>query len=95
MWGAEDMSAVLEAYPEYRLQAGNTAKHLILMSELQRVVDSRRLMAVSQTEQELACASSQAAAFEVRRGHVTISFLFLMGRGGAGCSVSAWYRRGE
>eukprot|EP00897_Mesotaenium_endlicherianum_P003940 jgi/Mesen1/3574/ME000002S05142 len=61
----EDMAAVLESYPEYRKQAGNVSKHVTLMTELQRAVDARQLMALSQTEQELACSSGQAAAFEI------------------------------
>lgn len=60
----EDMAQVLEAYPEYQKQAGNVSKHVAIMSELQRCVDSRQLMAVSQTEQDLACSAGQAAAFE-------------------------------
>ncbi|CAI5475077.1 unnamed protein product [Closterium sp. Yama58-4] len=60
----DDMAAVLESYPEYRRQAGNVAKHVAIMTELQRVVGSRKLMAVSEVEQELACTSGQTAAFE-------------------------------
>lgn len=60
----EDMQQVLETYPEYRKQAGNVSKHVAIMTELQRAIDARQLMSVSQTEQELACSSNQAAAFE-------------------------------
>ncbi|GJP38428.1 hypothetical protein CLOM_g22867 [Closterium sp. NIES-68] len=60
----DDMAAVLESYPEYRRQAGNVAKHVAIMTELQRVVGGRKLMAVSEVEQELACTSGQTAAFE-------------------------------
>ncbi|CAI5501688.1 unnamed protein product [Closterium sp. Naga37s-1] len=60
----DDMAAVLESYPEYRRQAGNVAKHVAIMTELQRVVGSRKLMAVSEVEQELACTSGQTATFE-------------------------------
>ncbi|CAI6008549.1 unnamed protein product [Closterium sp. NIES-65] len=60
----DDMAAVLESYPEYRRQVGNVAKHVAIMTELQRVVGGRKLMAVSEVEQELACTSGQTAAFE-------------------------------
>lgn len=64
---SDDMAQLLESYPEYRRQAGNVAKHVALMSELQKRVETRKLMAVSQEEQELACspAHTQAAAYEV------------------------------
>ncbi|CAI5531740.1 unnamed protein product [Closterium sp. Naga37s-1] len=60
----DNMAAVLESYPEYRRQAGNVAKHVAIMTELQCVVGGRKLMAVSEVEQELACTSGQTAAFE-------------------------------
>ena len=65
---SEDMAQLLESYPEHRQQAGNVAKHVALMTELQRVVAGRKLMAVSECEQEIVCgvSSAQAAAYEVR-----------------------------
>eukprot|EP00271_Cylindrocystis_brebissonii_P008049 TRINITY_DN2207_c0_g2_i1.p1 TRINITY_DN2207_c0_g2~~TRINITY_DN2207_c0_g2_i1.p1 ORF type:complete len:613 (+),score=136.96 TRINITY_DN2207_c0_g2_i1:493-2331(+) len=63
----EAMAEVLESYPEYRKQAGSVSKHVSVMSELQRCIDSRQLMSVAQTEQDLAGpvgSTSQAQAFE-------------------------------
>lgn len=59
------MVKFVENYPEYRNQHGNVSKHVTMMTELSRIVDERQLMAVSQTEQELACNANQAVAFEV------------------------------
>ncbi|GBG64155.1 hypothetical protein CBR_g40854 [Chara braunii] len=66
----EDMARFVENYPEYRKLSGNVSKHVTLMSELSQIVDERQLMSVSQTEQELACNSGQAAAFEAVMGQL-------------------------
>ena len=58
-----DMQRFVESYPEFRARSGNVSKHVTLMGELSRLVDERRLMGVSQLEQELACAGDRAAAF--------------------------------
>jgi len=60
-----DMAKFVSNYPEYRKTHGNVTKHVALVSEMSRIVEERKLMLVSQTEQELACTSGQAAAFEV------------------------------
>ncbi|XP_042451732.1 vacuolar protein sorting-associated protein 45 homolog isoform X2 [Zingiber officinale] len=60
----EDMSKFVNNYPEYRKMQGNVSKHVTLVTEMSRIVQERKLMIVSQTEQELACNSGQAAAFE-------------------------------
>ncbi|XP_062223400.1 vacuolar protein sorting-associated protein 45 homolog isoform X2 [Phragmites australis] len=59
-----DMAKFVTNYPEYRKAHGNVTKHVALVSEMSRIVEERKLMLVSQTEQELACTSGQAAAFE-------------------------------
>ncbi|KAM0839381.1 hypothetical protein ACQ4PT_060356 [Festuca glaucescens] len=59
-----DMAKFVTNYPEYRKTHGNVTKHVALVSEMSRMVEERKLMQVSQTEQELACTSGQAAAFE-------------------------------
>ncbi|CAN6244201.1 unnamed protein product [Urochloa humidicola] len=60
-----DMAKFVSNYPEYRKTHGNVTKHVALVSEMSRIVEERKLMLVSQTEQELACTSGQAAAFEL------------------------------
>jgi vacuolar protein sorting-associated protein 45 len=60
-----DMAKFVSNYPEYRKTHGNVTKHVALVSEMSRIVEERKLMLVSQTEQELACTSGQTAAFEV------------------------------
>lgn len=44
---------------------GNISKHVTLVTEMSKIVEERKLMLVSQTEQELACNGGQVAAFEV------------------------------
>ncbi|XP_077250277.1 vacuolar protein sorting-associated protein 45 homolog isoform X2 [Tasmannia lanceolata] len=61
----EDMAKFVDNYPEYRKMHGNVSKHVTMVTEMSRIVDERKLMLVSQTEQELACNGGQVAAFEV------------------------------
>lgn len=58
------MAKFVNNYPEYRKMQGNVSKHVMLVTEMSRIVDERKLMLVSQTEQDLACNSGQAAALE-------------------------------
>uniref|UniRef100_A0A2P2KR14 Vacuolar protein sorting-associated protein 45-like protein n=3 Tax=Rhizophora mucronata TaxID=61149 RepID=A0A2P2KR14_RHIMU len=60
----EDMSKFVENYPEYRKMHGNVSKHVTLVTEMSKIVEERKLMLVSETEQELACNGGQGAAFE-------------------------------
>lgn len=62
---AEDMAKFVDNYPEYRKMHGNVSKHVTLVTEMSRIVEERKLMLVSQTEQDLACNGGQGAAFEV------------------------------
>ncbi|XP_016441080.1 vacuolar protein sorting-associated protein 45 homolog [Nicotiana tabacum] len=60
----EDMAKFVDNYPEYRKMQGNVSKHVTLVTEMSKIVEERKLMLVSQTEQELACNGGQGAAFE-------------------------------
>ncbi|GLU12770.1 hypothetical protein SLE2022_294290 [Rubroshorea leprosula] len=60
----EDMAKFVDNYPEYRKMQGNVSKHVTLVTEMSKIVEERKLMLVSETEQELACNGGQAAAFE-------------------------------
>ncbi|KEH35415.1 vacuolar protein sorting-associated protein 45 homolog [Medicago truncatula] len=60
----EDMAKFVDNYPEYRKMHGNVTKHVTLVTEMSKIVEERKLMSVSQTEQELACNGGQGAAFE-------------------------------
>lgn len=59
------MAKFVDNYPEYRKMHGNVSKHVTLVTEMSKIVEERKLMLVSQTEQELACNGGQVAAFEV------------------------------
>lgn len=66
LWiSAEDMAKFVDNYPEYRKMHGNVSKHVTLVTEMSKMVEERKLMLVSETEQELACNGGQVAAFEV------------------------------
>ncbi|KAJ7959245.1 vacuolar protein sorting 45 [Quillaja saponaria] len=60
----EDMAKFVDNYPEYKKMHGNVSKHVTLVTEMSKIVEERKLMLVSQTEQELACSGGQGAAFE-------------------------------
>ncbi|KAG6419755.1 hypothetical protein SASPL_116267 [Salvia splendens] len=60
----EDMAKFVDNYPEYKKMHGNVSKHVTLVTEMSRIVEERKLMLVSQTEQDLACNGGQGAAFE-------------------------------
>lgn len=62
---AEDMAKFVDNYPEYKRMHGNVSKHVTLVTEMSKIVEERKLMLVSQTEQELACNGGQGAAVEV------------------------------
>ncbi|XP_010534513.1 PREDICTED: vacuolar protein sorting-associated protein 45 homolog [Tarenaya hassleriana] len=60
----EDMARFVDNYPEYRKMQGNVSKHVTLVTEMSKIVEARKLMLVSQTEQDLACNGGQGAAYE-------------------------------
>ncbi|XP_011027369.1 PREDICTED: vacuolar protein sorting-associated protein 45 homolog isoform X1 [Populus euphratica] len=60
----EDMAKFVDNYPEYRKMHGNVSKHVTLVTEMSKIVGERRLMLVSEREQDLACNGGQVAAFE-------------------------------
>ena len=56
----EDMQRFMETYPEFKKYSGNVNKHVNIMSELSRKIDKRRLLAVSEIEQDIAVKSSKS-----------------------------------
>ncbi|KAG2255071.1 hypothetical protein Bca52824_074365 [Brassica carinata] len=51
----EDMARFVDSYPEHKKMQGNVSKHVTLVTEMSKLVEARKLMLVSQTEQDLAC----------------------------------------
>ncbi|KAF2291267.1 hypothetical protein GH714_021132 [Hevea brasiliensis] len=49
---AEDMAKFVDNYPEYQKMHGNVSKHVTLVTEMRKTVEERKLMLVSETEQE-------------------------------------------
>lgn len=66
----EDMAKFVDNYPEYKKMHGNVSKHVTMVTELSRIVDERKLMSLSHTEQDLACNAGQVAAFEAVMNHL-------------------------
>ncbi|KAK8970197.1 hypothetical protein KSP40_PGU005871 [Platanthera guangdongensis] len=60
----DDMAKFVNNYPEYRKMHGNVSKHVTMVTEMSKIVEERKLMLVSQTEQDLACNGGQVAAYE-------------------------------
>jgi vacuolar protein sorting-associated protein 45 len=58
------MARFVDNYPEYKKMQGNVSKHVTLVTEMSKLVEARKLMTVSQTEQDLACNGGQGAAYE-------------------------------
>ncbi|BGP43629.1 vacuolar protein sorting-associated protein 45 [Rhodotorula kratochvilovae] len=56
----QDMKRFIDEYPEFRKLGSNVSKHVALVGELSRLVESRRLLAVSELEQSLASNESHA-----------------------------------
>jgi len=53
----EDMQRFVENFPQFKQFSNNVAKHVALMGELARLVDTHKLLDMSQLEQELACTN--------------------------------------
>lgn len=58
----EDMQAFVDKFPEFRAISGNVNKHVTLMHALSGLVAQRRLMRVSELEQDLACSQDHGKA---------------------------------
>ena len=46
--------------------SGTVSKHVTLVSELSRLVQSKRLMAVSELEQEISCQGEHSKSLQVQ-----------------------------
>lgn len=57
----EDMKRFVEEYPEFRRLSGNVTKHVTLVTELSRRVETDKLLDVSELEQSLACNDNHSA----------------------------------
>ncbi|XP_077362359.1 vacuolar protein sorting-associated protein 45 [Festucalex cinctus] len=63
-----DMKAFVDNYPQFKKMSGAVSKHVTVVGELSRLVAERRLMEVSEVEQELACQNDHSSAQQnVRR----------------------------
>jgi vacuolar protein sorting-associated protein 45 len=58
----EDMKNFVEQYPEFKKLSGNVSKHVKIVEELQRYIQRRQLLTVSELEQELSSHHGHADA---------------------------------
>ena len=56
-----DMKRFVEEYPEFRKLSGNVSKHVTLVGELSRRVETDKLLDCSELEQSLACSDNHTA----------------------------------
>mmetsp|Transcript_50468 Transcript_50468/g.117822 ORF Transcript_50468/g.117822 Transcript_50468/m.117822 type:complete len:577 (-) Transcript_50468:93-1823(-) len=59
----EEMQKFVDQYPEFRRMSGNVSKHVAVVHELSRIVDSQDLLKASQLEQEIACSENRQEHF--------------------------------
>lgn len=59
-----DMKAFIENYPQFKKMSGTVSKHVTLVGELSRLVATRNLLDVSETEQELACQNDHSQSLQ-------------------------------
>jgi len=56
----EDMQRFMETYPEFKKYTGNVTKHVNIMSEISKKVDRKKLLLVSEIEQDIAIKSNKS-----------------------------------
>lgn len=59
-----DMKAFVDNYPQFKKMSGTVSKHVTVVGELSRLVSDRKLMEVSEVEQELACQNDHSNAHQ-------------------------------
>jgi vacuolar protein sorting-associated protein 45 len=59
----EDMQKFVEDYPKFKQMSNNVSKHVAVVSEMARAVDVRRLMELSELEQDIAAAEDREKHF--------------------------------
>lgn len=56
-----EMQNFMNNYPEFRAKSINVTKHVAIMSELSKLIDTCQLLDISSLEQEIACTNDHAA----------------------------------
>lgn len=59
------LQAFVDNYPQFKKMSGTVSKHVTVVGELSRLVSERKLMEVSEVEQELACQNDHSNAQQV------------------------------
>ena len=68
------MKNFVEQYPEFKKLSGNVSKHVKIVEELQRYIQRRQLLTVSELEQELSSHHGHADALNVSATRHVLSF---------------------
>ena len=69
----EEMQNFVEGFSEFSAAQRNAGKHVTLITELSRHVDSRNLMQVSSVEQDLVCSAGNTANLQSAYEQVELS----------------------
>jgi len=72
-----DMKNFVENYPQFKKMSGTVSKHVTLVSELSRLVSTRKLLEISEVEQELVSGADQSTMLKqvselVKRDDITL-----------------------
>jgi len=60
-----DMKRFVQDYPEFRKLSGNVSKHVALVSELSRRIETESLLDVSELEQSLVCSDNHTSDLRI------------------------------
>lgn len=55
-----DMSSFMERYPAFRAQSLNASKHVALLTEMRRLIDTYQMFRLSELEQGIACVNEHS-----------------------------------
>lgn len=60
-----DMKSFIETYPQFKKMSGTVSKHVTLIDEISRLVNSYSLLEVSEAEQELISTGDHSNSLKV------------------------------
>ena len=62
----DDMQMAMNSLPELRKESGNASKHVDLITELTKDINSRQLLNISMLEQDIATKDNKTECYEVK-----------------------------
>ena len=64
----DDMKAFVENYPQFKKMSGTVSKHVTVVGELSRIVNSNNLLNISECEQDISCQNDHSSALQRIQG---------------------------